>query len=360
MKPLRDQGSTARGMGKAACAALICLAVFAPSPTFAASSTPPAGSGSPSLMVALDYVAAAGCPDAAQYKAVVQSRLGHDPFGEGVPDRVSVRISARGRDYEGHIEWRDAQGNWVGDRTFPSHSDDCGELVRAMGFALALQIQLSITPGPQAKARPDTSEPAAEARDDSRPPDVRGDERPERKEVVVPDLVATSPTRAARPDFFVGVGSLLGFGTSSSPVPFGRLFGTMAWTHLLLELGAEVAWPSTVSRADGAGFLQEQLLLSLAGCAVILPWNACLVTKGGGIRIAGEGVDRPASSIGPSWEAGLRLTLVQPLGRHVYLAARGEALVMLTKWSAELDGHSVFTSRRLLETVGLDIGVRLP
>jgi hypothetical protein len=353
----------ARRMGKGACAAVVCLSVFAAPTTLAASLTPSADSGPSSLMVTLDYAAAAGCPDAAQYKAVVRSRLGYDPFGDGVPDRVSVRISVHGRDYEGRIEWRDAQGNWVGDRTFPSHSDDCGELARAMGFALALQIQLSATPAAQAKAKPDMTESPAQAVEASRPPDAHPDDTddtPQSKEMVVSTLVTTPSNRAARPDFAVGVGSLMGFGVSSRPVPFGRLFGSVAWTHLLLELGGEVSWPSTVRRADGGGFSQEELLLSVAGCGVFLPWNACLVTKAGGIQIAGEGVDRPASSTGAIWEAGLRLALVQPLGRHVYLAAHAEALVMLTKWSVRLDRYLVFTSQRFLETAGLDIGVRLP
>jgi hypothetical protein len=359
MKPLRDHGAIAVFMGRTARAAAICLALFE-SPAGAATGSPPAAPSASPLTVALEYGAAAGCPDAAQYKAVVSSRLGYDPFRDGMPDRVSVRITARGRDYEGRIEWRDAQGNWVGDRTFPSHSEDCGELARAMGFALALQIQLSPPASPVPKPTAVPPEPPVQASEASPPPEVRGAPPAAGKERVEHEAVGVPPARGAPPEFSVGLGSLLVFGASSDPVPFGRAFGSVGWPHFLLELGAEVGWPSTEKRDDGGGFSQEAFLLSLAGCGAVLPWNACFVTKAGGIRIAGQGVDRPASSTGPIWEAGLRLALVQPLGRRIFLAAHAEALLMLTKWSVSLDRRLVFTSQRYLETVGLDIGVRLP
>ena len=87
------------------------------------------------LTVRLEYAAGPGCPDAADFKAVVIARLGYDPFIETARERVLVRIEPRTEAIDGHIEWRDANGKWVGEQAFPSVSTDCPRLVRAMGLA---------------------------------------------------------------------------------------------------------------------------------------------------------------------------------------------------------------------------------
>jgi hypothetical protein len=145
----------ARRWAGLACAATLCASLLAQ-----AAAQDDAGP----LVVTLDYAALPGCPDGSEFRAIVVGRLGYDPFRESAPNRVIARIVPRSPAYEGRIEWRDAQGKWEGDRTFPSRSADCRELVRAMAFALALQIQLSATasPHPDAGAPPpeETSTPA--------------------------------------------------------------------------------------------------------------------------------------------------------------------------------------------------------
>ena len=47
------------------------------------------------LTVRLEYAAGPGCPDAADFKAVVIARLGYDPFIESAPEHVLVRIEPR-------------------------------------------------------------------------------------------------------------------------------------------------------------------------------------------------------------------------------------------------------------------------
>src|SRR6478672_3156591 len=96
-------------------------------------------------MVSLEYAAGPGCPDATDFKSLVIPRLGYDPFIESAPHHVLVSIDSRGAATNGRIEWRDAAGRWTGDQTFPSVSSDCASLVRAVGFALAVQIQFLAT-----------------------------------------------------------------------------------------------------------------------------------------------------------------------------------------------------------------------
>ncbi len=101
-----------------------------------------ARAGAAELTVTLDYQPAPACPDAADFQALVAARLGRDPFRDGAPDHVLVRIVPRGHALDGSLEWRDAKGDLVGEQTFPQVSADCLRLTRAMGFALAVQIEL--------------------------------------------------------------------------------------------------------------------------------------------------------------------------------------------------------------------------
>ena len=317
---------------------------------------------------ALEYFAAPGCPDVNEFKAIVVGRLGYDVFRSDARDRVLVDIAPRGSAFEGHIERRNAEGRWAGDRTFPSRSEDCGELGRAMAFALALQIQLSAT----ASASPGAAKMAV-ANETGNPSETLASSIPVPLAAAPPSNVqektpaptketsspTSSPYLAPRPTLAIGAGGLLGFGLSSSAVPIGRAFGSAAWQQSSLELAAEVAWPTTTRREDGAGFSQQLLLVGVAGCGALQRWSACLLAKAGEIRIVGKDVDSPRSLSGPILETGLRLAVLQHLGRHIYVAARVEGLVNVTRWSITLDQNLVWSAPRFAAAVGLDIGVRL-
>jgi len=338
--------------GRLVCAATLCLPLLAP-----AQARADAGP----ISVALDYTALSECPDAGDFKALVIGRLGYDPFYEGAPDRVHVQIASRVPAFEGRIEWRDKEGRWAGDRTFPSRSSDCRELARAMAFALALQIQLSPSGGTPPASSAATPEDTGRAATAPVPPPAPPAATPlpsEPREAPASTRTAASPT--SRPVLAFGAGASVGFGVSSSVVPLGRVFGSVAWPHWSLELAAEVGWPSTVRRADGAGFSHQELLLGLAGCGSLAPWSACLLAKGGAIRIRGKDIDAPASPTGPLVETGLRLAVMQPLGRRLYVSAQAEGLLLLTRWRVTLDDNLVWTSPRFAGTMGLDLGVRFP
>ena len=315
------------------------------------------------LAVVLDYAAAHGCPGVEDFKAIVVGQLGYDAFREDAASHVLVRIEPLGHALEGRIEWRNAKGTWAGDRTFPSRSDDCRELERAMAFALALEIQLSAVdnaPPSSPPATPEEPDKTAEAAPTPPPPLVSPSPPGDQGNALNPAKPADSPKHGIRPTLAIGAGALVGFGLSSSAVPLARLFGNVAWTHVSLELAAEVGWPATTRRADGAGFSQQHLFLDVAGCGILRSWSACLVVKAGGIRVAGKDIDVPASSSGPVAETGIRLAFAQPLGRHVYVAAQAEALLNLTRWRVALDQIVVWTSPRFAATIGLDAGVRFP
>jgi hypothetical protein len=96
------------------------------------------------------------------------------------------------------------------------------------------------------------------------------------------------------------------------------------------------------------------------GCGELSPVQGCLIAKAGGLRITGQDIDRPRSPSGLVVETGLRFSLIQNLGRYLFLAARVEGLVNLTRWRVTLDQAEVWTAPWLAATLGLDVGVRFP
>ncbi len=339
-------------------AAAICVCLLTTAPSRAASRT---------FVVALEYSSAPDCPEEAEFRGIVSGRLGYDAFREGASNRVLVQVASQGRSYEGHIEWRDAAGQWQGDRTFPSRSNDCRELIRAMGFALALQIQLltsAETPPAGGDAATATNSEAIAA--PRSPPAAPTNTPPPKQEQAalgattatekptIPEAVIPSPT----PTFSLGIGGSVAFGMSTGMVETGRLFSSVAWPFFAIELAAEAGPPATIRRQDGSGFTHQELLASLAGCGSVARWSACLVAKGGEIRIAGRDIDSPHSGSGPLLQAGLRLGVMQALGRRVFLSVRAEGLVTLTSSRVTLDQILLWTSPRFAGTLGLDLGVR--
>ncbi len=317
---------------------------------------------SPAFAVALEYASAPDCPQEGEFKSIVSGRLGYDPFREGAPNHVLTQVAARGQAYEGHIEWRDAAGKWQGDRTFPSRSNDCRELVRAMGFALALQIQLltAADTSPRVVAPPPSENagiPAAPVQlppaPKSTPPAKQERALPESRTVTHEATIPSPP-----PILSLGVGGSVALGMSSSLVGLGRLFGSLAWHSFSVELAGEAGMPATVRRQDGSGFTHQELMASLAGCGNIGRFGACLVAKGGEIRIAGRDIDTPRSGSGPFLQAGLRLAATQPFWRRAFVSVRTEGLVTLTRSRVTLDQILVWTSPRFAGTLGLDLGVR--
>ena len=227
------------------------------------------------LTVRLAYTAGPRCPDAAAFKAVVTAQLGYDPFTENADQHVVVRVEPRSGTINGRIEWRHATGRWAGDQTFPSVSIDCPRLVRSMGFALAVHIQLmarmTAASEVSAVAPAETESPAeAPSATTATPPVATPPPSPAptvTSTATVERSAAGAPSPAGRPGLAVGTGPAVGFGMASEPVLLARLFGIVGWQHVSLELAAVASLPTTTRRPDGAGFSQQHLLGSAAACA---------------------------------------------------------------------------------------------
>ena len=322
----------------------------------------PAGARAAPFTVSLGYEASAGCPDANEFQELVQARLGYDPFTEQSSNHAFVKVVHHGDSLAGTIEWRDANGRWLGDQVVPSARTDCRRLARTVALALTVQIRLLASaagPAPETTLPPDPGPPA---------------EAPPAKPVVPPALpapvpapVVTAPAtearpaaRAAGPLLDVGAGSSVGFGMSADPVFLGRVVGSLSWPGVSLELAVEGSLPTTTRRADGAGFSQQHFLASPAVCVLRGRFRACAVVKVGEARMAGNEIDRPTTATVPMFEGGARLGFVQGLGRHFFLASHADGLVNVVRWTGALDEVPVWTAPRFAAVVGIDVGVALP
>jgi hypothetical protein len=315
------------------------------------------------LAVRLEYRAGPGCPDRADFKAAVIARLGYDPFIESAPERVLVHIEPWDRTIDGRIEWRDASGKWAGEQSFPSVSTDCPRVVRAMGFALAVQIQLlakANAAAPDANSEAPAETAAAPEAPKAPPVPKRPIPVQPLKEAIVASAgnLGPSPAGGPGPVFAMGAGPSVGLGLSSSPVALGRLFGAVQWPHLSVELAAVVSLSATTRRPDGAGVSQQILLGGAAACATAVRWSACLVANAGAVRLAGEDIDRPTAASAPVLQAGVRVGIRQDLGRRAFVSPRADYLVNLIRWTGSLDQVPVWTAPRYSAAIGFDAGVR--
>ena len=302
----------------------------------------------------LDYVAAPGCPNAARFEAVVIGRLGYDPFRADAPDRVTVRIEPAGKTLEGRLEWHDpSEADHRGAGVSVPHGD-CDELTRAMGFALALQVQLmAATVGRDASARrPPRPPPGAGAPRPRRPHDA-----PTQVETTGPEHHASTRVRTAPPCWWARArrqGSAWRLIRSRSAV-CSRPSRGHRWRS---SSAGEAIAPSTTHRADGAGFSQEEFLASLAGCGVHSAWSLCAVGKIGELRVAGQGVDVPLTASGFVIQAGLRLTASHTFGHRTYIVGRVEGLGRVTQGTVTLDSMPVWTTPRFAALLGIDVAYR--
>ena len=300
--------------------------------------------------VRLEYAVPDGCPAVDVFENAVSKRLGYTPFSEHASARVQVLVTRGDIGTEGLLAWRDNAGNSTGEQTFPSRSNDCAELVAALGFALAVQVQLLAA-----------TEPAGAPAPSATPTSQPAEKKPEIPEPTQPATPASSSRAVARTPVSVvaGGGVGLGIGMMTQTALLARLFGAVVWPRVTLELAAETSLPETTHRADGAGYSQRNVLGSAAGCGVHERWSACLVMRAGAVHVAGQSIDAPQSASAALVQTGLRIAVKQRLWGGAYLSARGEGLANWTRWSVTLDHLPVWTSPRLAYLGGLDFGVLL-
>ncbi len=309
----------------------------------------------PRLLVTLDYEAdpsLEGCPSAEDFKSLIAKQLSYDPFRAESDHRVIARAEPSEAGLRGFVRWYDAAGVARGERELRTNDRDCAAFATAMGFAIAVQVQLmnteqALAKGDGAEKRTGTESPAPAAAPVAEPPPRRSTE-PASPRSPDPD----EPTGA---EYLLGVGPSVGWGLTPRASAQGRIFGATRTGLLGLELGAEGSFPSRHETASGEGFEQRVILGSLAGCISIGVLFGCAVQKLGVLKVQGFGVDVPRAPAGLVAQSGVRLGAGHRLGAHWFGALRVEALFTLTRWEILLDREEVWKTPPVSLTLGGDL-----
>jgi hypothetical protein len=299
------------------------------------------------------------CPNVAEFRAMVAQQLGYDPYRIGSPLGVDVRVLPAGAGIEGIIAWNISQRSGMGERRFAARRDDCREMVAAVGFVVAVQIQLMATEhAAESHSRLDGSEPvvrravqSSQTTSDHRDTDVKL------------TLQAFEPRRPlvlgdSRWTVAAGIGASGGFGLGPDPVALGRLSFSLWRGWLGFEAGAEASLPSETREAYGGGFQHGLILGTLAGCGSTRSISACGLAKLGRIQVHGLGIDKPASPHGLVVQVGPRLAYSFGLTDHLALVGRVDALYLVTSWTVDLNHMAVWRMPRFGTVVGIDMLVR--
>jgi hypothetical protein len=321
------------------------------------------------IAVTLDYDIASGtggCPGVQEFRASVERQLGYDPFQSAAEHRVAVHIERKDLGFGGRIRWSDAAGHWVGERRLSSRRPDCGGIAASVAFSVAVQIQLMATlaapmPAPTASAAPAPAMAAdaglATATPTPPPPPNSVAKPPAPPTPAIPADSGEPQKEGARRwlRLAVGVGPSVAFGVAPETTGIGRLFvsGRTGWFSL--ELAADGALPVTQRQMTGAGFSLERFAAAAAACGHAGPIAGCVTGTLGRLQARGFGVDAPSSPAGGFSQVGARLVASRDLGRY-FVALRLEGLVMTSPSRVTLNQAAVWTTPRVAELLGMDLG----
>jgi hypothetical protein len=305
------------------------------------------------LFVTLEYSvdpALTGCPTESDFRALIAAQLDYDPFRAASDHRVVARAERSEEGIHGLVRWYDASGADRGERELRASDLDCSAFAKAMGFAIAVQLQLLTTEQASAeRKRAEAAEPRSAATDQPRVTGTRdlGSKR-------ATPLPPEEPGGGAL-EILLGVGAGAGLGLTPRASVQGRAFGALRSRRLALELGAEASLRSQLETGAGRGFTGRFALGSLAGCVSVAPFFGCVVQKLGALEVRGYGVDVPREPVGVVAQSGVRLGVGHDLGPHAHGALRVEALATLTRWDVHLNRNEVWTVPPVGLTVGGDL-----
>jgi hypothetical protein len=196
------------------------------------------------VLVSLDYQADSAlsdCPSAADFERQIVRQLGRDPFRESAARHLVVRLFPAGTRLGGKVEWRDANDQWEGERTFASRKESCGDMARAMALSTAIQIQLLAHLDATSLVRPVV---------EAKPPAPVVEAKPPPAVVVAPP---PSPPREPFVAVDIGAGAIQDLGDSPAFV-LPRLAVTLGRpSGLGVRLAASGFGPSAqVTRSEGS------------------------------------------------------------------------------------------------------------
>lgn len=318
---------------------------------------PVAAASSSARLVYLRSPGAEGCPDEADLRRAVATRLGYDPFFAVADTTLVVEIGRTSRTeerYHATIKLLEGDSTVRGTRELDL-SGACSTTVDTLALSMSIAIDPSSLLGPTEPAPPDP--PPAPAPPEPAPASKGLEPAPREPRVARPapsrDSAKPTPIRvgaALRP--FLSVGSAPAVNTG------GALDVWLRRGALALTVSGRV--DASASTDVPAGTIATSMLLGeIAAVAHLDPVYVGLVTAFGevrGERLAAESSRDVAFRAALGLRVGLAVPLVGPLSAR----AQVDAMVSLTDHALVIDGAPAFTLSRVYVTPALALAVEVP
>jgi hypothetical protein len=339
-----------RQSGALAVAVLGLFAFVLPSPTSASASA---------RLVYLRGPGAERCPGEDALRAAVGARLGYDPFFAWARDTLFAEIERTRSGFRFVAKLVDEHNLSRGSREISVVSDDCSDVVDALGLTISLTIDPSTMIGAKpietAQAAPVAPPPGevatitAEAPALSMPP---AGGPPQAK----PQLLA-APPGAREWHLLAGLGAVGSVNAGPSPTVGATLFVGLRWRALSLDVEGRADFPASDS---GAPAVRSWLIVgSLVPCVHLGPVFGCLVGGVGALGASGRNVALPTEQYGPWSAAGGRLGAQwAPTADWPILRAYGEFLGTLTQDTLTVDRTGIYTVRPWSADLGIALAWR--
>ncbi len=282
------------------------------------------------------------CPGETTFRNMVREQAGYDPFRAGAPHRVLAHARPEGEESVGAVSWHLGSAA-VGERELRGR--ECHDVVRAMAFAVAIQVQL-YSDQQLAQKSDERGESAPATRATSRP--AGGGSA----------LQTAEPRGTLRPSSWLattGVGAAMRLRSDPLTTTEGRIFGGLSQDAVGGELAVGGALPQHWGARDGAGFDYWSLWGSAAACLIQRPWAGCATGRLERLDARGTGVD--VSRTASAWlvEVGPRIAFLAPFSSRWQVNLYIEARAVLSPARVLLDDAQVWKSPAWSLMFGADV-----
>jgi hypothetical protein len=297
------------------------------------------------------------CPSEDAFRRAVIARLGRDPFVAGAARKIRVRLAQSGATLSAIVRVEEA-GSVRGERRIDTRSG-CDELASGAALAVSIAIDPLAALGPPADSEPE----AKPAESSAKPPAPEAKPKPAPAKPAPPKNTNLTPTPNAQKQHefaeqrgFVRAGGRVWVnavpGVSAGPnvgVGYQSGFASLALDGIfVLPQDENVAG---TRRAVSVALLAAEL----SPCAQLDALRVCALLDAGALLARGQGVDVPSTGAELHLSAGASLGYSFFVGRFS-LTPELNASARLIRTELDLDGTTVWTTPRVLGSLGFELG----
>jgi hypothetical protein len=298
---------------------------------------------------------AEACPDEAQLRSAVATRLGYDPFRPHATTTLSADLRRERGVYRARVSLVDDAGVERGTRDLESHAADCSDITNAMALSMSIAIDpLSVMRIADAQTANDPKPDDPTPRQDGAvlpvapPPPAE----PERIPAPRPDPVKELPDPWR---FALGAGAHGAFGGAPS-VAFGvRLSTELATRRFAFGVEGRLDLPASAESGEGGRVRASFAGGAFVPCLRVTRIWACGLLLLGRASVEAYEISAPRSDSIFYWGAGARLAYQVAFVESYALRLTGDLLAHPSAFDLTVNGRSVFRSSAVSGALGVGL-----